>query len=345
MNFSFSVQQNVGCGTSWWTPATSGSLGRHLLAQRDLNWIPFGANFLPENKPILPIASGASAAVVPAPLRRVTPTSRASNTTPRPTTTPCRSPPTGASPAACSWAPPGPGRRRWITGRAPRRLRERVSSQLPGSWFYCLADIDRTHMVKLNWVWDVPKIPVRGKALDARAERLADLRHRHVSSAARPSGVGWSTTSAVDITGTPSDSARIVVTGNPVLPKGDRTFEQNFRTDVFRVPAVGTIGNSARNVLRQPGTNNWDIAVIEEHPGPRTRPHSAALRALQRLQPYPVLVLRHQCPLRRTGQPGEQQLRRLHRRLLRASDAAGGASYVLTGSEAQRGLANTRDVA
>ena len=82
----------------------------------------------------------------------------------------------------------------------------------------------------------------------------------------RPTGVGWSTTTAVDVTGTPSDSARIVVTDNPVLPKSERTFFRNFRTEVFRAPAVGTIGNAARNLLRQPGTNNWDMTATKNLP-------------------------------------------------------------------------------
>jgi hypothetical protein len=70
----------------------------------------------------------------------------------------------------------------------------------------------------------------------------------------------------VDVTGTPSDSARIVVTANPVLPKDERTFFRNFRTDVFLPPVVGTVGNAARNLLRQPGTNNWDITAAKNLP-------------------------------------------------------------------------------
>ena len=48
MNFSFSVQQNVGFGTVV-DVAYVGSLARHLLWQRNLNAIPFGANFSPAN--------------------------------------------------------------------------------------------------------------------------------------------------------------------------------------------------------------------------------------------------------------------------------------------------------
>ena len=75
--------------------------------------------------------------------------------------------------------------------------------------------------------------------------------------------VGFSQVTAADLSGTPSISPRILVVGDPVLPKGDRTFNQNFRTDVFRLPAAGTLGFMSKNMLRGPGINNWDIALFK----------------------------------------------------------------------------------
>jgi hypothetical protein len=57
-----------------------------------------------------------------------------------------------------------------------------------------------------------------------------------------------------------------VVTGNPVLPKSERTFSRYFETSVFQMPARGTIGNSARSLIRGPGVNNWDTAVFKNFP-------------------------------------------------------------------------------
>ena len=48
-----------------------------------------------------------------------------------------------------------------------------------------------------------------------------------------------------------------------MLPKGDRTFYRNFRTDVFRVPVIGTLGTMSKTLLRGPGINNWDIALFK----------------------------------------------------------------------------------
>ena len=76
----------------------------------------------------------------------------------------------------------------------------------------------------------------------------------------------YSLVNAADITGTPSVSARIQILEDPYLPKSDRTFSRNFRTDVFRAPVQGTVGNSARSNLRGPGINNWDVALFKSFP-------------------------------------------------------------------------------
>jgi hypothetical protein len=85
-------------------------------------------------------------------------------------------------------------------------------------------------------------------------------------SSGEPLGTGYSTTVAVGATGSPSEGARVVVVGNPVLPKSERTLYRNFRTEVFRLPAVGTVGSAARTLFRAPGINNWHIALFRSFP-------------------------------------------------------------------------------
>lgn len=136
-----------------------------------------------------------------------------------------------------------------------------VSALVPvRKWDYGLAGFDRTHVVKINWIWEVPSFSLRNSVLDKV------VNHWQISGvtsmiSGSPITVGYSFVTAKDITGTPDQAARIVVLSNPVLPKGDRTFATNFRTDVFAPPAVGTVGNAARTLLRGPGVNNWDLAV------------------------------------------------------------------------------------
>jgi hypothetical protein len=81
-----------------------------------------------------------------------------------------------------------------------------------------------------------------------------------------PTSVSYSSTNGIDVTGTATQSARIVVLDNPVLPKSERTFSRNFRTDVFAVPDQGTWGNAARYILRGPGVNNWDLSLLKDFP-------------------------------------------------------------------------------
>ena len=51
-----------------------------------------------------------------------------------------------------------------------------------------------------------------------------------------------------------------------MLPKSERTFSRNFDTGVFQAPAVGTIGNTGKTLLRGPGINNWDIGLARSFP-------------------------------------------------------------------------------
>jgi hypothetical protein len=129
-------------------------------------------------------------------------------------------------------------------------------------WNYGLAGFDRTHIVKINWLWDLPKHnwgfkPARAVLNGWQVSGITTFQ------SGAPVNVGYSLVTAADLSGTPSISPRILVIGDPVLPKGDRTFSSNFRTDVFRVPAAGTLGTTSKTLLRGPGINNWDIALFK----------------------------------------------------------------------------------
>jgi hypothetical protein len=76
---------------------------------------------------------------------------------------------------------------------------------------------------------------------------------------------GFSTTDGADITGS-AEGARIDITGNPYLPKSERTFARNFKTEVFARPATRTFGNAGIGILRGPGINNWDFTVSKRVP-------------------------------------------------------------------------------
>jgi hypothetical protein len=142
---------------------------------------------------------------------------------------------------------------------------EVVSTLVPVRvWNYGLASYDRTHVLKLNWLWDLPRTRWSNALLKSVLDnwQVAGI-GSFVSGA--PLGISYTTTTAVDITGS-THGSRVVVLENPVLPKSERTLERFFRTDVFRMPAVGTVGNAPKTLIRGPGINNWDISLFKTFP-------------------------------------------------------------------------------
>ncbi|MFB3826561.1 MAG: carboxypeptidase regulatory-like domain-containing protein [Bryobacteraceae bacterium] len=260
MNFSLSVQQRIGFGTVL-DLGYSGSLGRHLMWQRNLNAIAFGANFDPRN--LDPTVANTP---MPAPFLRPMQGYNDVNFREWASSSNYHSLQASANRRFARGLQFGAS---WTWSKAMDFNDDdtgTVSTLVPVRvWNYGLASFDRTHLLKVNWLWDVPKSglsnPVARRALDGwQVSGIASF----VSGA--PSGVSYSTTTSTDITGSPTDGARIVVNGNPVLPKSERTFSRNFRTEVFSLPARGTYGNAAKNLIRGPGINNWDIAVFKSVP-------------------------------------------------------------------------------
>lgn len=260
MNFSLSVQRDIGFGTVL-DVGYGGSLGRHLYWRRDINPIPMGANFNPANSdPTIP------GRPLPAPFLRPIPGYNNINSI------------EGAS-SSNYHALLVSAKRRFTRGiefglaytwskaldfndTDTESISPLVNARV---WNYGLAGFDRTHIVNLNYVWDIPAI----RWSNSTARMLINgWQISGITSfvSGEPLGIGYTTTTAVDITGTPSQGARIVVLDNPVLPKRERTFSRNFRTDVFRLPERGTIGNAAKTLIRGPGINNWDIALFKNFP-------------------------------------------------------------------------------
>ena len=127
------------------------------------------------------------------------------------------------------------------------------------------AEYGRTHTVSINYFYDLPKSPWKN-AVAGRVFNDWQISGITTFQSGAPLGISVATTTNIDITGTPSITPRAYLTGNPNLSRGSRTFSQNFNTSVVQLPAVGTFGNAARNVIRGPGINNWDLALVKNVP-------------------------------------------------------------------------------
>lgn len=131
---------------------------------------------------------------------------------------------------------------------------------------YGLLPFNRTNLLSINYTWQIPSLGkrVNSKAVDMvlGGWQLSGITSFVTGAPFRP---GFSTVDGADITGS-GEGARIDITGDPYLPKGERTFSRNFKTEVFSRPASRTFGNAGIGILTGPGTNNWDITISKKVP-------------------------------------------------------------------------------
>ena len=263
-NYSLGVQHNIGFGTVV-DVAYVGSVSRHLQQQRNINQIPYRARHLEVN----PQNVNPTVANTPLPDDFLRPYPGYGNIT--------------------YYENGGTSNYNALQVAVNRRFtrglqfgvaytwsktmdyadndRDAVASFRPlRIWNYGRAGFDQTHIFVLNYTWDLP-----------RATRLWDnvvvkalFDNWQVSGitafvSGTPSGIGFSTVDNADIAGG-GDGARVVVIGNPILPRGDRSFDRWFNTSAFARPARGDFGNAPKDVIRLPGTNNWDISLFKNIP-------------------------------------------------------------------------------
>jgi hypothetical protein len=256
MNYSFSVQQSVGRGTVV-SAAFVGALGRHLLWRRDLNAIPLGTDFNPANRD--PTTGSVLPALFLYPRKGYTniyqiEPAGTSNYNSMQVTANRRF--TRGLQFGMAWT--------WSKALAYNDSdTEVVSSLVPVRvWNYGLSTIDRTHTVKLNWLYTLPRSGLRNPLARALLDNWQASGIATFQSGV-PLAIGYGLVTGIDISGSPSVTARLNVIANPVLPKSERTFDRNFRTNAFQVAAVGTVGNAPKTVIRGPGVNNWDISAFK----------------------------------------------------------------------------------
>ncbi len=260
MNYHMSIQQSIGFGVVL-DASYVGSLGRNLLWEKLLDSIPLGTDFLPSSaNPVNPKTALSSIYLRSLPGYDGVTYSEwgsSSNYNALQMTAQRRFAHGFQLDVAWSWSKAmdyADTDTTVVASVVPVRL-----------WNYGLASFDRTHVFKANWVYDIPST----RWSRGIPDRL--LNHWQVSGIAsfisgQPLPVGYTLVTPADTTGTPDLTARIVVTGNPVLGRGERTFNHNFNTSAFQAPLPGTIGNSAPTVIRGPGVNNFDLAVTKNLP-------------------------------------------------------------------------------
>jgi len=129
-------------------------------------------------------------------------------------------------------------------------------------WNYGESSTNRTHIVSINWLWELPKVNGLTQAAVVRTA-LNGWRFSGIASfiSGAPAGFSFSNTAGADLIGG-GDGQRVVLTCNPELPKNKQTFYQYFNTGCISEPPVGYIGNADRTAFYGPGTNNWNMSFF-----------------------------------------------------------------------------------
>jgi hypothetical protein len=265
-NWSFGVQQNIGWGTVLDT-AYVGSVGRHLLQRRNQNAVPYGTRFLSSS---------------------IDPT-------------------TGNTPLPDNFLRPLPGygdiqyiemastsNYHALQTQVNKRFSRGLQFGISWTWSksmnlvngnndsvnpflnyrirnYGKGNFDRTHNFVLNYTYNIPRLsqvwnnPVAKWVFDNW-----DVAGVASFISGQPLGIGYSLVSGADIVGGGGAGvdSRVHLTGDPNLPKGERTIFRHFNTDVVRPPTREEfgIGTAAKDLIRGPGTNVWDVSFYKNIP-------------------------------------------------------------------------------
>jgi hypothetical protein len=140
---------------------------------------------------------------------------------------------------------------------------------------YSLLDFDRTQILTLNYIYNLPAGARKGTFLNNPVGRII-LNSWEISgitsfSSGGPVTISYSQQSVGAatlnrrITGSEGIAPRVVITGNVNKSPGDRMLEAWFDTSVLQPAVKGSTGvDSVLRPLRGPGINNWDISIFKK---------------------------------------------------------------------------------
>ncbi len=262
-NISLGVQQNLGFSTVLDVKYVS-TLGRNLATSRDINRVPYGARFLPQNRD---------------PTKTFNPANPASSALPDSFFRPY--PGYGGITYRES---SGSSNYHSLQATANRRYSHGLQfgiaytfskamdyANLPTyrsfrEWSYGKTDFDQTHVFVANYSYDLPKL---SRFAPGRITRVA-LDNWQISgittlASGTPQTVGQSTTSGIDLTGG-GDGQRITVISDPILPHGEHTVNHMFNTASFKLSGLNDAGNAARDIYRGPGLIVSDVTLFKNIP-------------------------------------------------------------------------------
>ena len=133
-------------------------------------------------------------------------------------------------------------------------------------WNYGKAGFDQTHVLTINYSYDIPKA---SKLVNHMLVRSA-FDNWQVSgitsfSSGTPAGIGLTLSDGADLTGG-GDGNRVNVIADPRISHSERGFDKMFNTAAFARPVRGVVGNAAVESVRGPGVTNFDVTLFKNFP-------------------------------------------------------------------------------
>jgi len=146
-------------------------------------------------------------------------------------------------------------------------------------WDYGIAGYDRPNILTFHFLWDVPRLSRIAPNRFVRAVfdgwQLSDITS---FIAGPPMAISMSTSPSVNFSGG-GDGERPLMIGNPILPSGQRSVKQWYNVAAFAEPIAvnpatcttsgcppitwANFGDMTSMPVRGPGTNNWNTSVFK----------------------------------------------------------------------------------
>jgi outer membrane receptor protein involved in Fe transport len=124
-----------------------------------------------------------------------------------------------------------------------------------------LSNQDTPHSLSINYIWELPFF---SGSHGLMRQALHGWKIVGISTFRSGTPVNICLDSDIAGTDTSYECQRPDRVGNPILSRSARTLSRYFNADAFVQPADGTFGNAARNIVRNPGINNWDLSVFKD---------------------------------------------------------------------------------
>ena len=291
-NFSFGVQQEIGFGTTI-DVAYVGALGRHLVEAENLNSEPLGADYQPAN---LDATNGNK--VLPSQFFRpylgygnITYYFYGGNSSYHSLQATVRRRYKRNLTYGAIWT--------WSKAMdygdtETSSSSTQISSLInPKVWNYGEAGYDHTQIFRVYWNYNLPRASslVNGRMVRGMFDNW-QLSGIYTAQSGAPTGVSYAYSPTVDITGSSTDTGRVIIVGDATLPKSQRSINEAFNTAAIAAPSPAMCtnanppflcwGNANKDVFRGPGINNFDMSLF------KNMPFSERWHAQLRLEAYNV---------------------------------------------------------